>query len=975
MRTSKYGESNAIMLGYNTLSWKPCQGGSSKLNLPDHMYSIYTVKRSSRNRRYKCRRYNHILVGSRFKTSCSIDKDGYMMKALVHVSKSSAISDEQALPRRKHYCQIYQMINFTSGVKVTSLENELGVTKKVLGGAVLKLVTRVKRLEGLLQQRKGRLVLSDSESEEAASKEQDIDLDALHKLDRTSLGGDSTVEVLTPSTKLPKMRMPPQLLVMMQLRKQSLPESKRSWHRKLKLKELLHLLNKVQGCQINLLGDDVNEEIMNERLGMLFIRKRRELAEQSRVKPINKTQQRDYMRDFVKIRRTLERSNLHNFKKTTFRLTPLLEAPSAKRARQEVPQDVHAAPSVAAAVSVHVASSVATDVSVPSVPTDPAVDSAHVDTEVHADEPNPNDTTTASEQVSAEHIIAASTPSSSRTRHKQLAKKRVTPIVDIADDALIKFDSASDSDDDPLPYAPYADWEMVPSLLGSIHAHYDMEGHTKHFTSLRELLHMLLGDDVNEDNMNERLGMLLMRKRRELAERSRVKPMNKTQQRDFMWDFVKNQSAFVYNQGGTMKQVKALSIAQLKNEFEYTHRTLKRSNLLNFKRTTFRPTPSLEAPFTMRAQQGIPQDVPAASSQVPAGVSTAPSTAVAVSVSTAPSIPADVSVSTALTIHADTEVGAAESRLDDTQTTSEHMSTEHTVDESITFASDSDDDPFPYAPFAGWEMVPSPLSFIHAYYDMDEHTKHFTSLRELLHMVEKNDLRKLLGVVDNFYQKEEPDTFALIFDDDPLPYAPYADWEMVPSLLGSIHAHYDMEGHTKHFTSLRELLHMVEKNDLRRLLGASLDDEDARDFWRNQDGWRIRSWRLYPRAQRMLKHGLEVPKLLVGEDLTMAELLVTQNWMVFTFHVPFWNKKWLVQRGTALELASHEKMATGKDVSNPFMTVMVCQKPLGYFSSPMIYVPRAGLVISPPGYVVPAGRVRGHSCCWVSAGKYSFCCQ
>nr|GFC70302.1 hypothetical protein [Tanacetum cinerariifolium] len=59
----------------------------------------------------------------------------------------------------------------------------------------------------------------------------------------------------------------------------------------------------------------------------------------------------------------------------------------------------------------------------------------------------------------------------------------------------------------------------------------------------------LLGDDVNEENMNERLGMLLMRKRRELAEQSRVKPMNKTHQRDFMRDFVKNQSAVVYNQG------------------------------------------------------------------------------------------------------------------------------------------------------------------------------------------------------------------------------------------------------------------------------------------------------------------------------------------------------------------------------------------------------------------------------------------
>nr|GEZ49955.1 retrovirus-related Pol polyprotein from transposon TNT 1-94 [Tanacetum cinerariifolium] len=78
----------------------------------------------------------------------------------------------------------------------------------------------------------------------------------------------------------------------------------------------------------------------------------------------------------------------------------------------------------------------------------------------------------------------------------------------------------------------------------------------------------LLGDDFNEENMNEWLG----------------------------W---------------TMKQVKALSIAQLKHEFEYIQRTLERSNLLNFKRTTFRPTPTLEAPSAKRARQGVPQDVPA----------------------------------------------------------------------------------------------------------------------------------------------------------------------------------------------------------------------------------------------------------------------------------------------------------------------------------------------------------------------------
>nr|GEW51075.1 hypothetical protein [Tanacetum cinerariifolium] len=387
----------------------------------------------------------------------------------------------------------------------------------------------------------------------------------------------------------------------------------------------------------------------------------------------------------------------------------------------------------------------------------------------------------------------------------------------------------------------------------------------------------LLGDDVNEDNMNERLGMLLMRKRRELAEQSRVKPMNKTQQRDFMRDFVKNQSALVYNQGWTMKQVPASIPA---------------------------------APFTTSV----------------------------------------VFISAALYVPADTEVNANASRLDDTQTASEHVSTEHNVDEStpsssrtrrkqiakkrvtpivdvaddalIKFdsASDSDDDPLPYTPYADWEMVPTPLGFIHAYYDMEGHTKHFTSLREILHMVEKNDLRKLLGAVDNFYQRHEPDTFALI-------------------LCGDL-----------------------------RVLFQSLADEDAHAFWHNQDSWRIRSWRLNPRAQvhvletvdgrviymfvdvsyplsadtlkRMLKHGLEVSKMLVGGDLTMAEQLVTQNWMVISFFVPFWNEKWLVQRGTTL----------GKDISNPFMAVMVCQKPLGYFSSPMIHVLRAGLVINLPGF-------------------------
>nr|GEX52895.1 putative ribonuclease H-like domain-containing protein [Tanacetum cinerariifolium] len=82
--------------------------------------------------------------------------------------------------------------------KVTTLENNLGITKKVLGGAILKLVTRVKRLEGLLQQRKRRLVLSDSEGDDATPTEHDIDIASLHTLDHTSLGSGSFDQAAGP---------------------------------------------------------------------------------------------------------------------------------------------------------------------------------------------------------------------------------------------------------------------------------------------------------------------------------------------------------------------------------------------------------------------------------------------------------------------------------------------------------------------------------------------------------------------------------------------------------------------------------------------------------------------------------------------------------------------------------------------------------------------------------------------------------
>nr|GFA22125.1 ribonuclease H-like domain, reverse transcriptase, RNA-dependent DNA polymerase [Tanacetum cinerariifolium] len=73
------------------------------------------------------------------------------------------------------------------------------------------------------------------------------------------------------------------------------------------------------------------------------------------------------------------------------------------------------------------------------------------------------------------------------------------------------------------------------------------------------------------------------------------------------------------------------------------------------------------------------------------------------------------------------------------------------------------------------------------------------------------------------------------------------------------------------------------------------------------------------------------------------------SWLGIYDHISMNEGRWGSAVKSSAELASPEQMATGKDVSNPFMAVMVYQKPLGYFSSSMIHVPRAGLVINPPG--------------------------
>nr|GEZ90650.1 hypothetical protein [Tanacetum cinerariifolium] len=322
----------------------------------------------------------------------------------------------------------------------------------------------------------------------------------------------------------------------------------------------------------------------------------------------------------------------------------------------------------------------------------------------------------------------------------------------------------------------------------------------------------LLGDDVNKDNMNERLGMLLMRKRRELAEQSRVNP-------------------------------------------------------------------TLEAPSAKRAGQGVPQAVHAAFSQVPTTSSHVPAASLQVpaSVPAAPSIAADISVSAVSTTTADVAAAPALPVELPIQTSGSVGVSTGVTKATTTYIPDP---PPPTTPTEIPYTTSPRESFgasTHSVESQEESTtvaftsgvSHAKPSSSCGHrkQIAKKRVTPIVDVADVNLIKFDS---ASESDGDPSPYVPYASWEMVHTPLGFIHAYYDIEEHTKYFTSLRELLHTVEKNDLRKLLGK-LETMDGRVIYMFVDV----SYTLSEATlKRMLKHGLEVPKLLVGGDLTMAEQLV-----------------------------------------------------------------------------------------------------
>ncbi|GJT11336.1 hypothetical protein Tco_0858378 [Tanacetum coccineum] len=140
--------------------------------------------------------------------------------------------------------------------------------------------------------------------------------------------------------------------------------------------------------------------------------------------------------------------------------------------------------------------------------------------------------------------------------------------------------------------------------------------------------------------------------------------------------------------------------------------------------------------------------------------------------------------------------------------------------------------PIVWSVFAGWEVISTPLGEINALYMMDQSTKHFTTLRGILHMVDRQDLLKLYGLVVKYYENHPVTGAGLML---------WGDLQISSWRLYNLSNVYVLE------TVSGEVLYMFA--DVSYPLSVKL-------------------------MERMLKHKLEIAKDIVGNDMTTVKQLI-----------------------------------------------------------------------------------------------------
>nr|GEU32355.1 hypothetical protein [Tanacetum cinerariifolium] len=364
-------------------------------------------------------------------------------------------------------------------------ETDLNDHKKLFKDVVGKLVKKVKAMEVKLKTKKRKMVVSDSDQEEGEKK--DVDLDALRALANAAMTVDSNIPpggasnnpaastsvhdaVSTGASTVPACSpsvpadVPPSVAPTGVSNKGKSPMVEEEIHVKARTfkqmqedilgEQAAKRLHDEEQAQLDrqraelqrrrqqesLLGDDVSADNFPAKMAALIKRKKQALAEkltkERRNMPMNQAQQRTYMRQFVK--------NQSSAVYSTRR-----KEPSSKRQK----------------------STEAPIPSVPKVPQSPVV----------------------------------SSPKSSGTKRKSFSRKCLTKPksklieldLDVDDQTFIKVLFVEDSEDEAPPVWPtLVGWEVITTPLGDINALYRIDRSTKHFITLRQILHMVDRQDL-----------------------------------------------------------------------------------------------------------------------------------------------------------------------------------------------------------------------------------------------------------------------------------------------------------------------------------------------------------------------------------------------------------------------------------------------------------------------------------------------
>ncbi|GJW93309.1 hypothetical protein Tco_0172981 [Tanacetum coccineum] len=296
--------------------------------------------------------------------------------------------------------------------------------------------------------------------------------------------------------------------------------------------------------------------------------------------------------------------------------------------------------------------------------------------------------------------------------------------------------------------------------------------------------------EFTDDDFAARMVELVNTRRKELAEQRaqerRERPMTPSQLRQYMRTYVKNQGPVVYSTGWTMAQVQKLSPEQLQEEFDKIQRAvaftrgLKRYSIPMSSASSKKLKTGDDEANVEALSHGVPQEEESATpsrnvsrEEVAAPPHSQDLPAAQVEVSSQKATIEDVDASSNLasttqhTASSLKKVGTKKKRLGrkgvhTSQSTipieEGDPEAEHKV--CIKYASDADsasddDTPVNLYVVVDWELLPTGLGSINAFYRLDNSRKYFTSLREILHLVTRADLMTIYGRVMTFYQDKK----------------------------------------------------------------------------------------------------------------------------------------------------------------------------------------------------------------------------